>query len=94
VSPPAGIEVDGTYAAHDVPLGRVTVCVEVLPLSGGDESLNAPKGRSKDQAGPLDVRILSKYRDSKQSLKYRDAKQSDLSFDVQPGPNLYNVELH
>jgi hypothetical protein len=90
VSPPAGIEVDGSYEAHDVPVGRVTVCVEVLPLSGGDQSLNDAKNRSKKL---IDVQILSKFRDSKQALKYRDAKQSDLTFDVRPGPNVYNVEL-
>jgi hypothetical protein len=90
VSPPAGIEVDGSYEAHDVPVGRVTVCVEVLPLSGGDQSLNDAKNRSKK---PIDIQILSKFRDAKQALKYRDAKQSDLTFDVRPGPNVYNVEL-
>jgi hypothetical protein len=84
VSQPAGIEVDGAYAADNVPLGHVTVCVEVFPLSGGDGSPEAAKDRSKDQARPRYVPIPP---------KYRDAKQSDLTLDVKPGTNVYNIEL-
>jgi hypothetical protein len=79
VSPPAGIEVDGTYAAHDVPVGPVKVCVEVLPLLGGDG------GGAKDRPRPRYVPV---------PLKYKDAQQTDLTLDVKPGANVYNIELH
>jgi hypothetical protein len=79
VSPPAGIEVDGTYSANNVPVGPVTVCVEVLPILGGDT------GGDPKQPRPRYVPIPE---------KYKDAKQSDLKFDVKPGANDYDIELH
>jgi hypothetical protein len=81
VSQPAGIEVDGSYAAHNVPLGQVTACVETLPLSGGDGGPPA----SKDQPRARYVPIPG---------KYKDAKQSELTLEVKPGPNVYNIDLH
>jgi hypothetical protein len=80
VSQPAGIEVDGSYAAENVPVGQVTACVETLPLSGGDGGPNAPK----DQPRPRFVPIPP---------KYKDAKQSELILEVKPGPNTYDIEL-
>jgi hypothetical protein len=81
VSQPAGIEVDGSYAATNVPLGHVTACVETLPLSGGDGGgPNAVKGQPR----PRYVPILE---------KYKDAKQSGLTLEVKPGANVYNIEV-
>jgi hypothetical protein len=81
VSQPAGIEVDGSYVADNVPLGPVAVCVETHPLSGGDGGPNAPQDQPRPRYVPLPA-------------KYKDAKQSGLTLDVKPGPNVYDIELH
>jgi hypothetical protein len=80
VTQPAGIEVDGTYAADNVPVGQVAVCVETHPLSGGDGGPNTPKDQPRPRYVPLPA-------------KYKDAKQSELTLDVKPGANVYNIEL-
>jgi hypothetical protein len=80
VSQPAGIELDGSYLADKVPVGQVTVCVETHPLSGGDGGPNAAKDQPRARFVPIPP-------------KYKDAKQSNLSLDVRPGPNVYNIEL-
>ena len=80
VSQPAGIEVDGSYAANDVPLGQVTACVETFPLSGGDGGPQASGDRPRAQYVPIPG-------------KYKDAKQSELTLEVKPGPNVYDIKL-
>src|SRR5262249_13953259 len=80
VSQPAGISADGSYAADNVPLGRVTVCVETFPLSGDGAGPKAPKGQPRLRYVPIPA-------------KYKDAKQSDLTLEVKPGANVYDIDL-
>jgi hypothetical protein len=80
VTQPAGIEVDGSYAADKVPVGPMAVCVETHPLSGGDGGPNTAKDQLRPRYVPLPTR-------------YKDAKQSGLSLDVKPGQNVYDIEL-
>src|SRR5437870_10875103 len=47
VSQPAGIEVDGSYVADQVPVGPLSVCVETHPLSGGDAGPEAANDRPR-----------------------------------------------
>jgi hypothetical protein len=53
VSEPAGIQVDGSYTADNVPVGQMTACVETIPLSGGE---GGGANVSKDQPRPRYVR--------------------------------------
>jgi hypothetical protein len=80
VSQPAGVEVDGSYTAHNVPVGPVTACVETHPLSGGDGGRDKALGQARARYVPIPE-------------KYKDAKQSDLALDVRPGANTYNIQL-
>jgi hypothetical protein len=85
VSQPAGIEADGTYAATGVPVGQVKVCVETLPLSGGDGS-RPPIVKNGKELPPARYTPIP--------AKYKDAKQTDLTTEVKSGPNVYDIELH
>jgi hypothetical protein len=80
VSQPAGIEVDGSYTADNVPVGPVTACVETFPLSGDGVGPNAPKDQPRPRYTPIPA-------------KYKDAKQSELTLDVKPGANVYDINL-
>jgi hypothetical protein len=79
VTTPAGIEVDGSYSAENVPLGPVTACVETHPLSGGD---GGPDTKDRPRARYIPI-----------PAKYKDAKQSELTLDVKPGLNVFDIEL-
>jgi len=78
VAQPAGIEVDGSYIADNVPIGQQAICVETHPVSGGDG------GGKKDQPRPRYVPLPE---------KYKDAKQSGLTFDVKAGRNIHDIVL-
>jgi hypothetical protein len=79
VTNPAGIELDGSYVAEKVPVGPVTACVETHPVSGGDGG-----AQTKDQPRRRYVPLPP---------KYKDAKQSDLTLDVKPGPNVFDITI-
>jgi hypothetical protein len=84
VSQPAGIEVDGSYAAQGVYVGPTKVCVETHPLSGGDGGPALTKdGKEVPRARYVPI-----------PAKYKDAKQTELSLDVKSGANLFDIEVH
>jgi hypothetical protein len=90
-SPPAPIQPDGTYTATKVTPGPAKVVVDNPPPLNHGHGQHVPKEMANDP----EIREAAKQTKSYVPTppKYGDAKQSDLSADLKPGSNNFDIQL-